>query len=89
MFVASHLFAINQPDFQVITVIDKNNELVTGAKVELLGSKHVYYTNIKGECYIPSVLLRQFKLLSIECISYKSMNISTREVSEKITLEFR
>lgn len=89
MLVASQLFAIDQSGVQVITVVDNHNELVTGAKVELMGSKHVYYTNIKGECYIPSGLLRQFKSLNIECISYKSVNISTREVSEKITLESR
>jgi len=73
----------------VITIVDNNNELVTGAKVEVIGSRHVYYTNIKGECYIPSGLLRQYKSLSVECISYKSISISTKEVSEKITLEFR
>ena len=83
------MFAADQSGLQVITIVDNNNELVTGAKVEVIGSRHVYYTNIKGECYIPSGLLRQYKSLSVECISYKSISISTKEVSEKITLEFR
>jgi hypothetical protein len=69
--------------------MDVNNELVTGAKVEIPGTSYIYYTNIKGECYIPTHILQQSKTIHIDCISYKMLDIRVRDLSSKVILEFR
>jgi hypothetical protein len=91
MFVlfAGSLFAEDRPSVQVIQVLDVKNETISGAKVELPGTGRVYYTNLKGQCYIPTTLLKASKEIVIECISYKSQTVKTFETNSKIILEFR
>ncbi len=85
----NQLLANEQGNIQVVRVVDSNQELVTGARLEIPGTSYVFYSNIKGECYIPAHLLRQYAHINIHCVSYKTVNISTKEISSKITLEFR
>jgi hypothetical protein len=85
----NQVFPFHPNGNQVLKVTDINNELVTGAKVEIPGTSYVYYTNIRGECYIPSNILNRFESLSIYCISYKTLHINVRDMSSKVTLEFR
>lgn len=87
--LASQLMAADLADVQVVRVADKNNESVAGAKVELLGTGKVYYTNSRGECYIPVGLFRICESVRIECISYKPSMLRTFELNSKIILDFR
>jgi hypothetical protein len=89
LLFCNQVFAFDQDSYQVIRVTDVNNELVTGAKVEIPGTKYTYYTNIKGECYIPAQVLRQYNYISIQCISYKVLNVQVKDLSSKVILEFR
>lgn len=89
LFLSTHLFASELGNVQVIRVMDKNNETVTGAKVELLGSGKTYYTNSKGECYIPIHIFEQYGTVKVECISYKSATIDSKDIQSKIVLESR
>jgi hypothetical protein len=86
---AGSLFAEDRPSVQVIQVFDVKNETISGAKVELAGTGRIYYTNLKGQCFIPATLLKASKEIIIECISYKSQTVKTFENSSKIILEFR
>jgi hypothetical protein len=83
------IFAIDPDAIQMIRITDVNNEQVTGAQVKVEGTNLVFYTNIRGEVYIPADLLRQHHNLSIHCISYKSKDVSVMDISSKIVLEFR
>jgi len=86
---AGSLFAEDRPSVQLVKVMDVKNEVISGAKVELAGTGRVWYTNTKGECYIPVVLLKNSKELIIESISYKTQTVKSFENSSKIILEFR
>ena len=86
LLVSANLFAYDQSAIQLIQVSDKNNELVAGAKVELLGTGKVYYTNSKGECYIPMHIFKQSQSVKIDCVSYKSTLLKTYEINSKIIL---
>lgn len=83
------LMAEERSAVQVVQILDKNNETISGAKIVLEGTKYVYYTNIKGEVYIPSDILKASKGISVECISYKSKSLKNFELNSKIVLEFR
>ncbi len=74
---------------QILKIYDKNNESVAGAKVELLGTDKIYYTNSKGECYIPENIYKSCNSIKVECISYKSTVLNINELNSKIILEFR
>ncbi len=89
LLLSTALHAEVVPQMQVIAVSDKNNELVSGAKVELIGTGKVYYTNSKGECYIPLSILNQSKGVLVECISYKPFQFKTTDLQSKVVLEFR
>ena len=89
LLVSANLFAYDQSAVQLIQVSDKNNELVSGAKVELIGTGKVYYTNSRGECYVPMPIFKQCQSVKIDCISYKSTLIKTYEINSKIILETR
>ena len=88
-FFCQQVLALDPSSVQVIRVTDVNNELVTGAEVKVEGTSLVFYTNLKGECYIPADLLKQHRKLSIHCISYKSKDVNSFDLSSKIILEFR
>ena len=89
LFVTLSLMAYDQSAVQLIQVADKNNELVSGAKVELMGTGKIYYTNSKGECYIPMQIFKQCLSVKIECISYKPVSYKNFELNSKIILENR
>lgn len=74
---------------KVIRVIDKNGEQLSGAKIELLGTGKVFYTNSRGECFVPTFQLQMAKLVKIECISYKPIQVKSLEIKTDIILEFR
>ena len=86
VLVSANIFAYDQSAVQLIQVSDKNNELVSGAKVELLGTDKVYYTNSKGECYVPMQIFKQCQSVKIDCVSYKSTLLNTYEINSKIIL---
>jgi predicted nucleotidyltransferase len=89
LLIGTQMFALNNSDVQVLQVSDKNNELLAGAKVELVGTGKTFYTNSKGQCYIPTELLNVCKTVKIDCISYKTISIKSIEVQNKIVLEER
>ncbi len=89
LLVSANLFAYDQSAVQLIQVSDKNNELVSGAKVELVGTGKVYYTNSKGECYVPMQIFKQCQSVKIDCVSYKSTLLKTYEINSKIILDNR
>lgn len=89
LLFASSVTAGEQVPLQTIQILDNNNETVIGAKIELVGTNYTYYTNLKGEVYIPSNLLKGSKGINVECISYKTKNLKNYEVNSKIILEFR
>lgn len=74
---------------KVIRVVDKNGEQLSGAKIELLGTGKVFYTNSKGECFVPLAQLQLSKAIKIECISYKPIQLKSLEIKDNIILEFR
>ena len=86
---SANLFAYDQSTIQLIQVSDKNNDFVSGAKVELVGTGKVYYTNSKGECYIPIQIFKQCQFVKIDCVSYKPTLLKTFEIKSKIILENR
>ncbi len=86
LLVSANLFAYDQSAIQLIQVSDNNNELVSGAKIELIGTGKVYYTNSRGECYIPMQIFKQCQSVKIDCVSYKSTLLKTYEISSKIIL---
>jgi len=86
---AFSLYAEDRPTVQLIQVLDVNNEAISGARIELPGTGRVYYTNLKGQCFIPSALMKASKEIVIEIISYKTQTVKTFETNSKIILEFR
>jgi hypothetical protein len=89
VLVSVNIFAYDQSAVQLIQVSDKNNELVSGAKVELVGTGKVYYTNSKGECYVPIQIYKQCQSVKIDCVSYKSTLLKAYEINSKIILDNR
>lgn len=89
VLVTGSLLAEERQSMQVIQVLDVKNETISGAKVEIAGTGRVYYTNLKGQCFIPVNVLKSGKELVVECISYKSQTVKNFETSSKIVLEFR
>ncbi len=89
VLLTGNLLAEERQPMQVIQVLDVKNETIAGAKVQLAGSDRTYYTNIKGQCFIPANLLKSGKGLVVECISYKTQTVKNFETSSKIILEFR
>jgi hypothetical protein len=89
VLVSANIFAYDQSAVQLIQVSDKNNELVSGAKVELVGTGKVYYTNSKGECYVPIQIYKQCQSVKIDCVSYKSTLLKAYEINSKIILDNR
>lgn len=89
VLIGGNLIAGDNTALQVLKIYDKNNESVAGAKVELLGTDKIYYTNSKGECYIPETIYKSCDGIKIDCISYKSTILHTNELNSKIILEFR
>jgi hypothetical protein len=79
---------IEQQNF-IIKILDVNNELISGAKITLYGTNEIYYTNSKGECYIPSHLLNNQSNIVVDYISYKSKQIQLSSKNSKIILEKR
>lgn len=89
LLICSSALASNPSALHLIKVMDKNNESVVGAKVVLLGTDKVYYTNSKGECYIPVEIFKTCQAVKIESISYKSITCNAHDLNSKIILEFR
>lgn len=89
ILTTSSLFALDVNSFQLVQVTDKNNESLAGAKVELIGTDKIYYTNSKGECYIPQNILKQCRSIKIECISFQSTTLMTYDINSKIILQNR
>lgn len=83
------MFAEDKPSVQVLQVLDVKNETIAGAKVQLAGTDRIYYTNLKGQCFIPAAILKASKGITVECISYKTQTIKSFETFSKIVLEFR
>jgi len=81
--------AVNTDGLCSITVTDSNNEKLSGAAIEISGTNKVYYTNINGACYLPKSLLSNAELITINCISYKSIQLSTENIHSKIILKSR
>lgn len=89
VLLTGSLLAEERQSMQMIQVLDVKNESISGAKVEIAGTGRVYYTNLKGQCFIPANVLKSGKELVVECISYKSQTVKNFETSSKIVLEFR
>ncbi len=89
LFVSVNLFAYDQSTVQLIQVSDKNNDFVSGAKVELIGTGKIYYTNSMGECYIPIQVFKQCQFIKVDCVSYKPKVLKTYEIKSKIILDNR
>lgn len=81
--------AVNTDGLCLITVTDSNNEKLSGAAIEISGTNKVYYTNINGACYIPKSVLSNAELITVNCISYKSLQLSTDNLHNKIVLKSR
>ena len=92
IFLLSLGLQLNAGEFvqgKVIRVVDNNGEQLSGAKIELLGTGKVFYTNSKGECFVPLAQLQMAKSVKIECISYKPIQLKSLEIKTDIILEFR
>lgn len=66
---------------RLIKIVDKNNEIICGARIEILNTHQTYYSNINGECLIPNN-----GEIKVESISYKT---EITEIKDQITLESR
>ncbi|MDP2174608.1 MAG: hypothetical protein Q8K70_01720 [Bacteroidota bacterium] len=74
----------NQP--VVMVVLDENNETISGAKLRIENTTYEFYSNINGECLIPSELIHHGSIVIIESISYKTQRIDIKSNYLKINL---
>ncbi len=81
--------AANTDGLCLVTVTDANNEKLSGASIEIVGSAKVYYTNINGFCYIPKSVLNGASKITINCISYKTAQVNPEDLHSKIILKSR
>jgi hypothetical protein len=72
-----------------IRVTDTNKELLTGARVDVIGTGKTLYTNLKGECFISNELLSNCSGLEITCVSYRSVRLKSLDTDSEIVLEMR
>ena len=72
---------------EAIKVCDTNNEMVAGAKVQI--DHLIYYTNINGVCLVPKSIMAKAKSIKVECISFKTKQLSISEINSKIILDNR
>ncbi len=81
--------AANTDGLCMIAITDSNNERISGATVEVLGTGKVYYSNINGYCYIPKSLLAKSGRITINSISYKTVYLNTDDMGARIVLQSR
>lgn len=81
--------AVNTDGLCMITVMDANNEKLAGASIEVSGSTKIYYTNINGYCYIPKSVLNGAEKITVNCISYKTVQVATENIQNRIVLKSR
>ncbi|MDI1235160.1 MAG: hypothetical protein PSX81_12835 [bacterium] len=62
---------------------------MAGATIEVSGSNKVFYTNINGYCYIPKSLLNNAEKVTINCISYKTVQMTSENIQSRIVLKSR
>ncbi|MCC6817661.1 MAG: hypothetical protein IT245_02045 [Bacteroidia bacterium] len=94
LLLALSMFALgitaeDRIEFQCVQVLDVNSEALSGVKIQLDGTNKSFYTNSKGYCYIPVEFLKSSRIVTVDCISYKSKNLYTFELNSKIVLDFR
>jgi hypothetical protein len=70
----------------VMVVLDENNETISGAKLKIESTPYEFYSNINGECLIPSELIHEGSIVIIESISYKTQRIDINSNFLKINL---
>lgn len=87
--IVLHVNGAGPEEVQVVSITDLNGEQIAGARVELIGTGIVLYSNIKGECYVPLRLLIQSEFVRIESISYKPVQKPVTELRHKIVLQQR
>jgi predicted nucleotidyltransferase len=73
----------------LVTITDTKNERIAGASIELSGTNKVFYTNINGMCYVPKNLLSKAGKITVNSISYKTVNLNPDNMNSKIILESR
>lgn len=81
--------AVNTDGLCMITVMDTNNEKLAGASIEISGTNKIYYTNINGYCYIPKSVLNGAEKITVNCISYKTVQVSTENIQNRVVLKSR
>lgn len=69
--------------------MDTKNERITGASVELEGVNKVFYSNISGYCYIPKYLLAKTHKVTVNSISYKTVQMNPDDLDSRIILKSR
>lgn len=87
--VAMSMNAAGPEEVRVVSITDAYGEQIAGAKVELVGSGMVFYTNLKGECFVPLRLLVQSEYVRIESISYRPVQKPVTELNQKVVLQQR
>ena len=65
----------------ILSIMGLNQEPLPGAKVELIGTDKVYYTNLKGQVTIPN----NFDV-KVSYISYQTKIVSKNNIQQPIIL---
>ena len=87
--ICLNLYPSNEQAVSTVRVIDNTNETLTGVKVKLEGTNYVFYTDLKGECHIPTAMLKHCASVSFSVVSYKPVTCKAGQLKNTIILEMR